>query len=58
MEAESGFFQGMFEFNSQIGQTVKLDFDSSLLACMLQFIYTGKATIDSEHLIDLLDLSH
>lgn len=48
----------MFEFNSEMGEVVRLDFDLNLLKCMLQFIYTNKTAIDSEHLIDLLDLSH
>lgn len=48
----------MFEFNQNHGQVIKLNFDASLLHCMLQFMYTGQATINSENLIDLLDLSH
>jgi len=48
----------MFEFNQNQEHVIKLNFEASLLHCMLQFMYTGQATINSENLIDLLDLSH
>lgn len=48
----------MFEFNNNMGEPIKLNFDKEILNCVIEFMYTGKTKIDSSHLIDLLDFSH
>ena len=48
----------MFEFNNNMGEPIKQNFDKEILNCVIEFMYTGKTKIDSSHLIDLLDFSH
>ena len=40
--ARSFFFESMFEFNDNMGEAVKLDFDKTMLVSMLEFIYLGE----------------
>lgn len=48
----------MFDFNNEMGEKVCLDFENEILASMIEFMYTGQTTIESNKLVDLLDLSH
>ena len=48
----------MFSFNDQMGEAVKLEYETELLECMLAFMYTGKTQIESSKLVQFLELSH
>ena len=48
----------MFEFNDNMNEPVQLTKDYALLEAWLEFLYTGRVTISSDILVDLLELAH
>lgn len=48
----------MLDFNNEASVTELLQFDSELLQIMLKFIYLGQVEIDSDRLMDLLELAN
>ena len=57
LTTQSQYFEGMFEFNDNMGEPVTLDYSKELINVMLEFVYLGTSSINSTLLIDLLDMS-